>query len=251
MGVFIFLFILGCVFGSFFYVVGTRLPKNESLIQPGSHCTFCNHKLGIFDLFPLLSFLFLRGKCRYCHQKLSMGYFFSELSTGLLFLLSYWKFSFSYEFFVMLLISSLLVLIFITDFKYMIILDSPLVVSIVCLFFLKLFYFDIQTSFFGLFHGFLSFLTLLFIGKMGDFLFKRESLGGGDIKFGFVMGMLMGYEYALVAFVFSNFLALPYAVGSLLLKKDSEVPFGPFLVSSVAIVYFFIEKFQYILPFLK
>lgn len=243
-------FILGCVFGSFFYVVGTRLPKNESLVRPGSHCTFCNHKLGVLDLIPLFSFLFLRGKCRYCHQKLSWGYFISELSTGILFLLSYLKFSISYEFFVMLLISSLVVLIFITDFKYMIILDSPLVISILTLFFLKLVYFDLRTAFFSLGHGLLSFLTLLFIGKMGDLLFKRESLGGGDIKFAFVMGMLLGYEYAIVAFVFSNFLALPYAVGSLLLKKDNEVPFGPFLVSSVAIVYYFIEKFQYILPFL-
>lgn len=250
MAVAIFIFVLGCVFGSFFYVVGTRLPKEESLIHPGSHCTFCHHKLGVFDLIPIFSYLFLRGKCRYCHHKLSLGYLFSELATGLLFLLSYLKFSISYEFFVMLIISCLLVLIFITDFKYMIILDSPLVVSIIFLFVLKIVYFDIKTAFLGLGAGFLSFLTLLFIGKMGDLLFKRESLGGGDIKFAFVMGMLMGYEYAMIAFVFSNFLALPYAVGSLLLKKDNEVPFGPFLVSSVAIVYYFIEKFQYILPFL-
>ncbi len=180
-----------------------------------------------------------------------MGYLFSEVFTGGLFLLSYLKFSISYEFFVMLIISSLLVLIFITDFKYMIILDSPLVVSILLLLILQLIYFDFRTIGFSLLSGFCSFLTLLFVGKVGDFLFKRESLGGGDIKFAFVMGMLLGYSYALVAFVFSNFLALPYAVGSLLLKKDNEVPFGPFLVGSVAIVYFFMEKFQYILPFLQ
>ena len=90
----------------------------------------------------------------------------------------------------------------------------------------------------------------MFIGKVGDWLFKRESLGGGDIKFSFVMGALLGYKYAIVALVFSTFLALPYAVGSMLLKKDNEVPFGPFLASSVAIVYFFIEKFQYLFYFL-
>lgn len=244
------IFVLGCVFGSFFYVVGTRLPNGESFVRPGSHCTFCNHKLGVLDLVPIFSYLFLRGKCRYCHEKLSVGYLFSEVFTGILFLLAYLKFSISYEFFVMLIISSLVVLIFITDFKYMIILDSPLVVSIVLLFALKFIYFDIQTAFLSLFFGLLSFLTMLFIGKVGDLLFKRESLGGGDIKFSFVMGMLLGYKYAIVALVFSTFLALPYALGSMFLKKDNEVPFGPFLVGSVAIVYYFIEKFQYIFYYL-
>ena len=62
------LFILGCILGSFFYVVGTRLPQEESLIRPASHCTFCGHKLAFFELVPIFSFLFLRGKCRYCHH---------------------------------------------------------------------------------------------------------------------------------------------------------------------------------------
>ena len=244
------IFVLGCVMGSFFYVAGTRLPGRESLIRPRSHCTFCNHTLNALDLIPVLSYLFLKGKCRYCKKKLSMGYLYSEIFTGLLFFLSYWKFSISYEFYVMLIISSLLVLIFITDFRYMIILDSPLVVSILLLLVLQLIYFDLRTVAFSLLSGLFSFLTLLFIGKVGDWLFKRESLGGGDIKFSFVMGALLGYKYAIVALVFSTFLALPYAVGSMLLNKDNEVPFGPFLASSVAIVYFFIEKFQYLFYFL-
>jgi len=156
------IFVLGCVMGSFFYVAGTRLPGRESLIRPRSHCTFCNHTLNALDLIPVLSYLFLKGKCRYCKKKLSMGYFYSEIFTGLLFFLSYWKFSISYEFYVMLIISSLLVLIFITDFRYMIILDSPLVVSILLLVVLQLIYFDLRTVAFSLLSGLFSFLTLLF-----------------------------------------------------------------------------------------
>ena len=243
------IFVLGCIFGSFYYVVGMRLSNNESLISPRSHCTYCKHVLGILDLIPIFSFLFLKGRCRYCKKKLSVEYLLYELLTGFLFLISYLKFSYSYSFFVMFIISSLLVLIFITDFNYMIILDSPLLFSVSFLVVLQFIFYDFNMVLFSLLYGLLSFLTMLLIGKLGDFLFKKESLGGGDIKFSFVMGMILGYKYAIVALVFSTFLALPYALGSMLLKKDSEVPFGPFLVSSVAIVYFFLEKFQYILQF--
>ena len=81
----LYVFVLGCVMGSFYYVVGTRLANNESLIRPGSHCTYCNHKLGIFDLIPIFSYLFLKGKCRYCKHKLSKEYILYELLTSILF----------------------------------------------------------------------------------------------------------------------------------------------------------------------
>jgi len=247
---YILVFIIGLVFGSFFYVVGTRLSNNESLIKPGSHCTYCKHKLNIFELIPLLSFLFLGGKCRYCKKKLSLEYILYELLTGILFLVSYWKFGISYNFFVMLIISSLVVLVFITDFKYMIILDSPLVVSAILVFGLKWYYYGIYEALFVFLYGLLSFLTMLLIRQIGNVLFKKESLGGGDIKFSFVTGMILGYKFMMVSLVLATFLALPYAVATMILKKDNEVPFGPFLVSSLFLIYFYYEKFQYLLYFL-
>ncbi len=247
---YLYIFVIGAIFGSFYYVVGTRLSNNESLIKPSSHCTYCNHKLSVLELIPILSFLFLRGKCHYCHKKLSIEYLIYEVLTGVLFLISYMKFHISYEFFVMLIISSLLVLIFITDFKYMIILDSPLVVSFVLLVLLKFIYFDIYTVLFSTLYGILSFFTMLLIGKIGTILFKKESLGGGDIKFSFIIGLILDYKFAMVALVFSTFLALPYAIGSIFLQKENEVPFGPFLVSSLFLVFYFFEKFQYVLFFL-
>lgn len=262
----LFLFITGCVFGSFFYVVGTRLPNNESLIQPSSHCIYCKEKLKWYDLIPIFSFLLVKGKCRYCQHKLSKEYILYEFFTGLLFVLCYLKFNISYEFFSSIILSSLLVLIFITDFKYMIILDSPLIISSILLLFLKYIYYGWNEVFFSLFCGILTFTIMFLIGKLGNILFKKESLGGGDIKFSFVMGVILsqgifnysnlswsiisilsGSKVALIALIFATFLALPYAVGSLLLKKDNTVPFGPFLVSSTFIVYFFLEKFKYIL----
>ena len=240
------IFIIGTILGSFYYVVGTRLPNNESLISPGSHCTFCNHSLKFFELVPIVSFIFLKGKCRYCKEKLSKNYLLYEIFTGIMFLISYVKFGISYEFFISLIISSLVVLIFITDFKHMIILDSPLVVSIILIFILKWVYFDIYEALFGLVDGLLAFLTMLFIGQIGNILFKKESLGGGDIKFSFVTGMILGYKFNMISLVLATFIALPYAVATMVMKKDNEVPFGPFLVSSLFLIFYFFEKFKYI-----
>lgn len=246
----VYLFILGLLFGSFFYCMGIRLSNNESLIRPPSHCDFCKHQLGILDLIPIFSFVFLKGKCRYCHKKLPFDYLLFELLTGILFAFSYTKFHFSYEFFISLILSSLVVLIFITDFKYMIILDSPLIVSLVLIFILKCIYFDFNAALISLGHGLCMFLTMFAIEKFGSFVFKKESLGGGDIKFSFIMGMVLTYKFSMVALILSTFLALPYAIGSMYFSKAHEVPYGPFLVSSVFLVFYFFDKFQYLFYFI-
>ncbi len=243
----VFFFSLGCIMGSFYYVVGTRLPNRESLIKPRSHCTYCNHILKWYELIPVVSYLFLKGKCFHCKEKISKEYLIYEVFTGILFALCFWKYGFSYELLVSLVLSSLVVLIFITDFKYMMILDSYLIVSALLLFLFRLIFFGLQNALLNVLYGFLIFLIMLFVGYVGTFLFKREALGGGDIKFSFILGMALGFKHGLIALVFSTFLALPYAVGVLLLKRNNEVPFGPFLVSSTFIVYFFLEKFQLIL----
>ena len=246
----IYIFVLGLLFGSFFYCMGIRLSQNESLIRPPSHCDYCNHRLGILDLIPIFSFIFLKGKCRYCHKKISMEYLLYELLKGILFVASYSKFQISYAFFISILLSSLVVLIFITDFKYMIILDSPLIVSVLLIFILKWFYFGLNAALLSLGHGLCMFLTMLAIGKFGNLVFKKESLGGGDIKFSFVMGMVLTYQFSMVALILSTFLALPYAIGSMYFSKAHEVPYGPFLVSSVFLVFYFFDKFQYIFYFI-
>lgn len=240
------IFLIGTIFGSFYYVVGTRLPNNESLISPRSHCDFCNHPLKFFELVPIFSFIFLKGKCRYCKEKMSKNYILYEVFTGILFLISYIKFGISYNFFISLIISSLVVLVFITDFKYMIILDSPLVVASLLAFILKWIYFGIYEAFFSVISGLFGFLIMLFIGQLGNILFKKESLGGGDIKFSFVTGMILGYKFTMISIVLATFIALPYAVATMVLKKDNEVPFGPFLVSSLFLIFFFFEKFKYL-----
>lgn len=244
------LFFIGTILGSFYGVLGSRLPKGESIVKPSSHCESCQHQLKWYELIPIFSYVFQRGKCSSCKAKLSFMYPAVELFTGLLFVVSFLQFGLSYEFFLSLILSSLVIIIFVSDLKYMIILDSPLVVSIILIFLLKWFYLGPENALISLLNGFLLFLTMLIIGKLGDHLFKKESLGGGDIKLSFVSGMALGYTMGLVALVFSTFLALPYALLAMQMKKSHEVPFGPFLVSSLWIVFFFYEKFSNIIPFI-
>lgn len=246
----IFIFLFGTILGSFYGVLGTRLPNNESIVLPASHCEFCHHELKWYELIPILSFLIQKGKCTHCQKKLPLSYLATELFTGLLFVISYIKFGINVQFFISIILSSLLIIIFVSDLKYMIILDSPLVISIILIFILKWFYFDIQNSLLALLNGFFTFLTIFAIGKLGDKLFQKESLGGGDIKLSFLFGMVLGYQMSLIAFVLSTFLALPYALGCLFLNKNHVVPFGPFLASSLWFVFFFYEKFETIIPFL-
>ena len=109
-----------------------------------------------------------------------------------------------------------------------------------------MYYLGWPEALFSLLDGLLAFLTMLLIRQIGNIIFKKESLGGGDIKFSFVTGLILGYKFTMISLILATFLALPYAVGTLLLKKNNEVPFGPFLVSSLFIIYFFFEKFQYV-----
>lgn len=245
----LFLFILGTIFGSFFLVVGTRLPKNESLIKPGSHCEICKTPLKASDLIPILSYIFNKGRCNYCHEKISLVYPITEIGTGCAFILSYILFGISYEFFASLLIFSLLIIIFISDFKYYIILDSPLIITSIGVLLLKWYYFGLKPALMALLSGLIMFIIVFIIKTIGDFIFKKESLGGGDIKLSFVLGVILGVRLSLISFILSSFLALPYALGSSYLTKKNEVPFGPFIISAATIVFVYIDKFTNLLNF--
>ena len=238
------LFVFGIIMGSFYNVLATRLPQNKSIIKPRSHCDFCNTPLKWYENIPLVSYIIQKGKCRTCKKILPFNLFTSELFTGLLFVFSYLYYGFSYEFYIMMILSSLAIIIFISDFKYMIILDSPLVISGILILLLKYIYFGYKAVIYSLISGIVCFLVMLLVGYVGKKLYKREALGGGDIKLSFIIGETLGIQLSMVSLIFSTFLALPYALATMVLKKDSEVPFGPFIVASFLIVFLYMDKFE-------
>lgn len=229
-------FIFGITLGSFYNVVGYRLPREQSLITPSSHCTSCNHKLNIIDLFPVFSFLLLGGKCRYCKQKISWFYPIFELATGILFALAYIVYGHSINFLISIVLISMLLIIIISDYQTMIIPDELLIFSGILLMILI----GIKSGIIGLLYsignGLLAFTTMYLIKKLGDFLFKKESMGGGDIKLMFIFGLVMGLPMTLISIFIASFIGLPVSLYILYRKKEHEIPFGPFLAVAAIII---------------
>ena len=233
----VYIFIIGLLFGSFYNVVGMRLPNNESIIFPGSHCENCNHKLSWYENIPLFSYILLKGKCKSCHAKISVWYPAIELFTGMLFLISYYVFGLTTEFFISIIISSLVSIILVSDINYYIILDSPLVIGSFLIIIIKLISFGLKEALISIGSGLLVFGVMYLIMLLGNFIFKKESLGGGDIKLSFVAGLVLGPKLGIMYIVFGAFLAFPYAMYITIRNKENMLPFGPFLISSLLIIY--------------
>ena len=222
-------FIFGLIFGSFFQVIGLRLPKGESIIKPSSHCTNCNKKLKWYELIPILSYILQGGRCRNCKKHISIKYPLYELLTGICFALSYVVFGFTKELIIPLTLISSLIIVIISDVEYMVIPDEVLFVGTITILVEIL----VLQGWSNLFHSFLSgllgFVLMYLIKIVGDFIFKAESLGGGDIKLFFLLGLVFNFDTMIVIIFLASFFALPYAISIMLMKKDNIVPYGPFI----------------------
>ena len=120
-------FILGLLMGSFFTVVGSRLPNHENFMNSRSYCDKCHHRLSLLDMVPIISFLLLRGRCRYCKGKIDALSSYMEFFTGVLFALGFYVYGFSYELLIALGIVSMLSIISVSDLSYYVIPDEVLV----------------------------------------------------------------------------------------------------------------------------
>lgn len=232
-----FVFILGLFIGSFLNVVVLRLHRAESFIKGASKCLFCKHRLYPKDLIPLFSYLFLKGHCRYCRQKFSHQYPLVELFTGLAFVLVFWKIIPSLDVssitalqFLYLLdwwvIVSFLIIIFIYDLKYYLILDKVVWPGIILALLVNL---VLGVSVFNLVFAAViggGFFLLQFI------LSKGRWIGGGDIRLGIFMGVILGWPQVLTALFVSYILGSLISVFLLLGKSKAwgdKIPFGTFL----------------------
>ena len=229
--------ILGSCLASFYTALAMRLCNGESIVKPRSHCNDCNHVLNWYDLIPVISYLISGGKCHYCHKKLDKVYILMELLGGFLFGLCFCLYGYSYELIVSLIIASLLLIIFVSDFKYLIILDGTVYIGVLLVIILKLIFFGIHAMLLSMASAVIMFLFMYGIKLLGDIIFKRESLGGGDIKLALFIGATLGLKLSLVTVVISSFITLPYALYYVYNKKEKEVPFGPFLIVATMLTF--------------
>lgn len=241
-------FIFGLVLGSFYNVVGYRLPNKMSLITPSSHCTSCNHKLSPIELIPVLSWVFLGGKCKNCKSKISIFYPIFELSTGIVFALIYKVFGISIDAFIAIVFASMILILMISDILYMVIPDELLIFCGIILFILKLLSkINIITLIIDMI---IPFIVMYVIKIIGDAIFKKESLGFGDIKLMLIFGLVLGYEVAIFTIVLSSFIALPISLITIKSNKTHEIPLGPYLGVAALICLFLRLDINTILNFI-
>lgn len=243
----ILLFIIGSVLGSFYTVLATRLPEKKSILKPRSHCDQCGRVLTAGELIPIISFLIQGGKCRGCKKKIDPTSTICELFLGTTFVLSYLYYGFSMNFYLLLIILSLLTIIFVSDFKYMVILDSPLVIAIVLVSIIKYYYLGLNHLLLSFAFGLIVFGVMFLFRIFGNMAFKKESLGGGDIKLSFLFGFISGWQLGLLSIAVGSFIAFPIAIYVTSKKESSEIPFGPYLILGFLIVFLFGE---YLLKFI-
>lgn len=241
---FLTIFALGLTVGSFLNVCIFRIPEEKSIFFPGSHCPSCGKKIRFYDNIPVLSFLLLKGKCRYCKSKISIQYPLVELLTALLFLAAYLWQGLSLGLLSTIILGCLLIIVFVVDLKHRIIPDVITIPGIVIglLFALISPQIKIVDSFLGLIVGGGTFYLLAILGEL---LFKKESMGGGDIKLAAMLGAFLGWQKLFLIFFLSAFLGSVVGILAIHLssriKEHRTIPYGPFLALASFVALFWGE----------
>ncbi len=228
--------LFGLLFGSFLNVLILRIPKDESVVFPSSHCPKCNNDLKWWHNIPLISWLLLGGKCAFCKEKISFQYPLIELTSAIIFLLAYLKTCDITYGVVVGLVFALLLGLSIIDFRYKAVPDSLNLAALTLAIFSSSM---ILTNFSN---------ALLFAGGFSllrfyvSFVIKKEALGEADIMIAATIGAMVGVKMGLFTIFLSAIIAMPVFI--YIKEKDYEVPFIPFLALALFLVYMFSDFFN-------
>lgn len=234
----IFIFLLGLIVGSFINVVIYRLPKGESLLWPRSRCPHCGRQIKAWDNIPLVSFLFLRGRCRYCKEPIGWRYPVVELLTGLIFALCYYQFDWQPFLLIALYFAAVLLMVSFIDLEHQIIPNKIVFPAMIAGAVLK---FGIQpTSFLASVLGFvMAGGFLLVVG-----LLRKDAMGGGDVKLAALMGLILDSKVIIALFV-AFIVGAAAGILLILLKikgRKELIPFGPFLALGGLVTLFWSQE---------
>lgn len=233
---YIIVFTVGLLFGSFTNVIIARMPVGESIIFPPSHCPSCHKRLSAVDLVPVLSWLFLRGRCRYCQERISIRYPLVEILCALLFFGVYLRWGFSMTTLSGFIFSVILLAAAFIDIDHWIIPDRLTYPGIVI---------GLMLSFWTL--GFLPALwgVLAFGGLMLAIAVISGGMGGGDVKLAAAIGAFTGITGSAVTLLMASLLGAIFGLGVMAVNKTGRktpIKFGPFLALSAYIAYLFADN---------
>jgi leader peptidase (prepilin peptidase) / N-methyltransferase len=233
--------IFGAMVGSFLNVCIFRLPKEESIIWPGSHCPHCKKPIKFYDNIPLISYFLLRGECRYCKGSISLQYPLVEGITALSSLLLFIKFGPTLSFLIYFTFVAALIVITVIDLYHQIIPDVISLPGIAAGLLLSLI--NPYTTFFNSLIGVLIGGGSLFaVATLYQWLFKREGMGGGDVKLLAMIGAFLGWKAVILTILLSSLIGSLVGIIIMVLKgKDFKyaIPFGPFLSLGAVIALFY------------
>jgi leader peptidase (prepilin peptidase) / N-methyltransferase len=237
----LFFFALGAIIGSFLNVCIVRLPRGESLIRPPSHCPNCNEPIKFYDNIPIISYIILRGKCRYCKKRISLQYPVVEALTGLMAVALFMKYGPTLQFLLLFLFSSALLVVTFIDVAYQIIPDSISIPGILFGFGASFLIPTLswQESLLGILVGG-GLLLCITIGY--KWITGKDGMGGGDIKLLAMMGAWLGWKAIPFIILASSLIGIVIGGGTgLILKKGlrAKIPFGPFLAIASFVYIFF------------
>ncbi|RIW37701.1 prepilin peptidase [Bacillus salacetis] len=231
--------IYGLLLGSFYNVVGLRVPVNQSIVKPRSACPGCGHTLTPLELIPVLSYLIQGGKCSRCRERISPLYPLVEGATGILFVFSYWTIGWEWELLIALTLVSLFVIIFVSDIKYMLIPDKVLL-FFAGLFLIERVFIPLSPWWDSLAGAAIGFTLLLLIAVV-----SKGGMGGGDIKLYALIGFVLGTKPMLLSFFLATLLGAMVGIAGLaagIFERKKPIPFGPFIAAGALISYFYYEN---------
>jgi len=239
------LFIFGAIVGSFLNVCIVRLPHEQSIVKPRSHCVHCKKMIPWYDNIPFISYLILLGCCRFCRKRISLRYILVELITAFAFFGLYKYFGLTTVLWPYIVMVACFIVATFVDFEHRIIPDEVSIGGMlaglafsafipalhnVAILDRPVFIVHLQSLGFSLLGVLVGGGSIYLMGLLGDFLFKKESMGGGDVKLLAMVGAFMGWKMAILAFFIAPFFGAVYGIIEKIRTKDTVIAYGPFLI---------------------
>ncbi|MBU1998922.1 MAG: prepilin peptidase [Candidatus Omnitrophota bacterium] len=256
-----FIFLLGTVIGSFLNVCIYRMPLSQSVVKPRSYCPHCKKRIAWYDNIPFLSFIFLGGRCRFCKNQISLRYFIVELITASAFVLLYWRYGLSFNFFYYSIFLCGLIIATFVDIQHRIIPDEisiggvivGLILNIVRVFVLRASNYGFQTILDSLLGIIVGGGIIFLSGYLFDLVYfkllkkpaidgETASMGGGDVKLLAMIGAFLGWQNALLTFFIAPFFGVVIGIFNLIFKKEHTIAYGPFLCLGAIVSWYWADK---------
>ena len=254
-------FIFGSIFGSFLNVCIYRMPLGKSIVWPGSHCPNCEKRIPWYDNIPFISYILLKGRCRFCKKRISPRYLIVELLTAIIFVIFFNYYGITYDlFFYLVFVCSLIIATFV-DIKHRIIPDEVSIGGMIVGFLLSAIKgINLRPITYNpqpMFNSFLGIIIgggiIYLVGFVFDLVYfkmlkkppiqgETSSMGGGDVKLLAMIGAFLGWQRVIITFFLAPFFGLIIGAINLLIKKDHTIPYGPFLSLAAVLSIFWADK---------